>query len=208
MELNEFLDWKDAIVVIAYPNGFLEENFFSSKIDTAVEGFKDFLIISIDDSSGLIKKYYEPHVAKTITSAGITNDEIRLVISRATHCIFFWDGVQFNKFIHHALLYGKPSKIIPVRITTVINQNTLEPYDVYIGRKSIWGNPFILDKHGNRDEVIEKYKKYFYEEIITDPVKKAELHKLKGKVLGCHCKPLPCHGDIIAEYLNRIDSVT
>ena len=28
--------------------------------------------------------------------------------------------------------------------------------------------------------------------------------KLKGKTLGCFCKPYPCHGDIIAEYLNLL----
>lgn len=26
-----------------------------------------------------------------------------------------------------------------------------EKYDVYIGRGSKWGNPFILGKHGTRD---------------------------------------------------------
>lgn len=33
-----------------------------------------------------------------------------------------------------------------------------EPYDVYIGRPSKWGNPFVIEKDGTRKEVIEKYK--------------------------------------------------
>jgi len=33
--------------------------------------------------------------------------------------------------------------------TRVVNLN-IEKYDVYIGRGSIWGNPFIIGKHGNR----------------------------------------------------------
>ena len=28
---------------------------------------------------------------------------------------------------------------------------------------------------------------------------------LKGKRLGCFCKPYPCHRDIIKEYLNTLD---
>lgn len=33
-----------------------------------------------------------------------------------------------------------------------------EKYDVYIGRPSKWGNPFIVGADGTRDEVIQKYK--------------------------------------------------
>ena len=31
------------------------------------------------------------------------------------------------------------------------------------------------------------------------------IHALKGKRLGCFCKPYPCHGDIIKEYLDTLD---
>jgi len=30
-----------------------------------------------------------------------------------------------------------------------------------------------------------------------------QLDNLQGKVLGCHCKPLACHGDILAELANN-----
>jgi hypothetical protein len=33
-----------------------------------------------------------------------------------------------------------------------------EPYDVYIGRPSKWGNPFQIGRDGTRDEVIAKYR--------------------------------------------------
>lgn len=80
------------------------------------------------------------------------------------------------------------------------------PYDVYIGRPSKWGNPFThkqddktLAKHivGSRDEAVEAYREW-----ITNGEGKHlmnDLHELKGKVLGCWCKPLSCHGDILAE---------
>jgi hypothetical protein len=68
-------------------------------------------------------------------------------------------------------------------------------YDIYIGRGSKWGNPFVIGRDGGRDEVIEKYKQYI--------LNKSELLKclpeLNGKILGCFCKPKACHGDILVE---------
>ena len=29
------------------------------------------------------------------------------------------------------------------------------------------------------------------------------LHELKGKVLGCWCKPKPCHGDMLIELIEN-----
>ena len=75
--------------------------------------------------------------------------------------------------------------------------------DVYCGRPSIYGNPFLIGRDGDRKQVLEKYKKYFYEKI-KDPYFLEKVLYLKGKVLGCYCSPLECHCDIIAEYLNNI----
>lgn len=71
-------------------------------------------------------------------------------------------------------------------------------YDVYIGRPSKWGNPFEIGKDGNRKEVIEKYKQWFW----TQPELVTSVHDLRGKVLGCWCKPKECHGDFLAELAN------
>lgn len=68
-----------------------------------------------------------------------------------------------------------------------------ESYDVYIGRPSKWGNPFNIGRDGTRDEVILKYYKW----IATQPHLMGSLNELKGKVLGCWCKPQPCHGDVL-----------
>ena len=45
---------------------------------------------------------------------------------------------------------------------------------------------------------------YFGNKIDNDPIFKARILELKGKTLGCFCKPNSCHGDIIAEYLNNL----
>ena len=68
-----------------------------------------------------------------------------------------------------------------------------EPYDIYIGRGSIWGNPFIVGKDGTREEVISKYEAY----IMNSKKLIDQLHTLVNKTLGCWCKPEACHGDIL-----------
>jgi hypothetical protein len=68
-------------------------------------------------------------------------------------------------------------------------------YDVYVARPSKWGNPFKLGVDGYRPEVIEKYRKW----ILEQPELLKDLHELKGKTLGCWCKPFQCHGDVLAE---------
>ena len=54
-------------------------------------------------------------------------------------------------------------------------------FRLYIGRPSKWGNPFVIDKNGDRETVIAKYRKY----ILSQPSLMAALPELKGKVLGC-----------------------
>jgi len=78
--------------------------------------------------------------------------------------------------------------------TTVVHCKKA-PFDIYIGRPSKWGNPFIIGKDGTREEVIEKYLEY----ILGNDKLMAALPELKGKRLGCWCKPLACHGDVLAE---------
>jgi hypothetical protein len=74
-----------------------------------------------------------------------------------------------------------------------------EGYDVYIGRGSKWGNPFVIGKDGTREEVIDKYRVW----IMSQPPLLNEIQELKGKVLGCFCKPKACHGDVIVELLEK-----
>ena len=38
-----------------------------------------------------------------------------------------------------------------------------------------------------------------------DQKEKSEVYKLSGKRLGCFCKPMECHGDVLADYLNSWD---
>jgi hypothetical protein len=78
-----------------------------------------------------------------------------------------------------------------------------EKYDIYIGRPSIFGNPFSIGKDGNRKKVINLFRSYFYNRLDYDIDFKEKIQNLKGKILACWCKPLACHGDIIMEYLDN-----
>ena len=75
-----------------------------------------------------------------------------------------------------------------------------EPFDVYIGRPSMWGNPFKIGIDGSRQEVIQKYKEMII--VNAELIKQIPL-ELKGKTLGCWCKPYPCHGDVLAELADK-----
>jgi hypothetical protein len=85
-----------------------------------------------------------------------------------------------------------------------------EDYDVYIGRAGrgqdgYFGNPFVLKVGEPRGTSMEKYRTYFHERMKTDPEFCRRINGLKGKTLGCFCKPYSCHGDIIAEYFNSMN---
>lgn len=84
----------------------------------------------------------------------------------------------------------------------VVNIRKTDKKYVYIGRPSKYGNPFTIDKDGDRKTVVKKYETW-----INKPAQsalRADIKKnLKGKILGCFCKPLACHGDIIAKIANN-----
>ena len=82
--------------------------------------------------------------------------------------------------------------------TRVVNLR-VEPYDVYIGRPSKWGNPFTIGRDGTRREVVQKYREW----IRNNPDLMGALHELRGKTLGCFCKPESCHGDVLIELLEE-----
>lgn len=93
--------------------------------------------------------------------------------------------------------------------TTQVVNRRFDSYDVYIGRGSKFGNPFEIGPDGTRDEVIEKFRVFFYEKLKKERFLKA-VEKLKGRRLGCYCRPkegfrgrLLCHGQHIFSFLEH-----
>lgn len=92
--------------------------------------------------------------------------------------------------------------------TTVVNIRK-DKYDVYIGRAGhgqdgYFGNPIRLMSHMSRGATIDTYRAYFLGRLKNDLEFKRRVLELRGKVLGCFCKPHVCHGDVIADYLNSL----
>ncbi|MFI5404999.1 MAG: DUF4326 domain-containing protein [Nitrososphaerales archaeon] len=68
------------------------------------------------------------------------------------------------------------------------------------------GNPFRIGRDGTREDVIAKFREYFYQRIENDEKFKEAIKSLQGKTLGCFCKEkdreVVCHGDVIKEWLD------
>ena len=92
---------------------------------------------------------------------------------------------------------------------TVVKMNAARTnFTRYIGRKfrdmqeSCFQNPFHVGKDGDRQEVLLKFLVYWYapeQKWLRDH---ALIFFQANEILGCWCKPLECHGDIEAGYVN------
>lgn len=83
-------------------------------------------------------------------------------------------------------------------VTTIVNLRESPSCDIRIDRSSKWGNPFRIGPDGGRSDVILKYSQWIQHQ---DHLLRA-LSELDGKVLGCWCKPFPCHGDVLLSLLD------
>jgi len=88
----------------------------------------------------------------------------------------------------------------------VVNIKSGAKYDVYIGRagkgmSGYFGNPFKIGEDGDREQVIQKYKEWFWNRVNEDVEFRNRVIELKGMTLGCFCHPKLCHGDVIIAWL-------
>lgn len=94
-----------------------------------------------------------------------------------------------------------------ILMTTRVVNLYKEKYDVYIGRAGkgrdgYFGNPFRLENEDQRSQILKQYASYFKKRLEEDLEFKGRILELKGKTLGCFCKPKKCHGDVIVAFLN------
>ena len=95
--------------------------------------------------------------------------------------------------------------VMPVRVVNM----RLEPCDIRIDRATRWGNPFKITQQVDRARVLTLYAEYVTPDHVRDLLEEIERFTEANPVavevrLGCWCKPLGCHGDILAVNLNRI----
>jgi hypothetical protein len=95
---------------------------------------------------------------------------------------------------------------------TVVNRHyhAASAQDIYIGRPSSLGNPFVIGKDGNREEVINKYKAWISGQMKSNNRIKNALAYIVKRVkdgdaisLVCYCAPQLCHGDIIKSIIEQ-----
>jgi hypothetical protein len=98
--------------------------------------------------------------------------------------------------------------------TTVVNLQR-DPFDVYIGRPGRgedghFGNPHVAGggacplcvKRHTRSEAIALFAEYFCDRVRDDAFR-AAVFALRDKRLGCFCAPWPCHGHVIAAFVDN-----
>lgn len=74
------------------------------------------------------------------------------------------------------------------------------PGSVYVGRGTPWGNPYVINIHGDREQVCKLFESY----LENRPHLVARIKReLKGKNLVCSCKPARCHGDTLLRIANE-----
>lgn len=103
--------------------------------------------------------------------------------------------------------------------TRVVNLN-FDLYDVYIGRagqghNGYFGNPFrkhvtcsnCLQVHQTAGDTLPCFESYFLKRIQSDSKFRQSVLALRGKTLGCFCAPLPCHGTVIAKWVDSLPEI-
>ena len=71
---------------------------------------------------------------------------------------------------------------------------------VYIGRPSIWGNPWFMLDESKRNTVCDRFERHVAENA---EFRRMIQIQLKGKDLVCYCAPRRCHGDTILRIANE-----
>lgn len=196
-------------LLIALSKGFGFEKLFNSKISKILAAFTPDEVHLFQDENRIGFDFFlNKGIQTTTPKINNSRGSVKRFIETYSHIVVFWDGDDLTDIVYFSNLLRKNFRIIPVQLAKVRNKDKEEKYDVYIGRGTPWGNPFPIGIGGtgdDRETVIEKYQQYFSEEILTDSEKQKALLSLRGYRLGCHCKPLACHGDIIAAYLNSYE---
>ena len=94
----------------------------------------------------------------------------------------------------------------------IVDKRNYKGPGIYIGRPSTLGNPFLIGRDGDREEVIRKYRDFLKTALLNDGRIKTEFERLvelnkKGDViLICWCAPSKCHGEVIKEMIEGRDA--
>ena len=90
------------------------------------------------------------------------------------------------------------------RILSMRGKNGAKPGAGYVrvDRRSPWGNPFVLKREADREQVIYQHRRWMLERIVAgdDPYTQARLKELAAAdALLCWCRPLRCHAENLVQ---------
>lgn len=195
-------------ILVAYPRLFSCSTKLNRKLNRLTRQLESFDLLYLSDHHALIKAFAEGE-SKAKDCTQIEESET----CDATHAVIFDDGEEFPSLREALRASSTPLRVIDIKITRVINIKHTAAYGTakrsdryeYIGRGSYWGNPHAAFVDGeSREEVVRKFR-YDFENDKFLNIDITRVHELAGKRLGCFCKPAPCHGDVLAEFLNGFD---
>jgi uncharacterized small protein (DUF1192 family) len=119
--------------------------------------------------------------------------------------------------------FGDPELVTDGGRATRVGHCRRDDIDVYIGRGNAgqdvtnsepgehgWlGNPFHVEDYG-LEGCIERFRDVFETRLQEDEAFRRAVRRLAGQTLGCWCRRVDadgpaCHGDVIAEWADRLD---
>jgi hypothetical protein len=71
---------------------------------------------------------------------------------------------------------------------------------VYVGRPTIYGNPFPIGPDG-REACVARYEEWLYQPQQAD-LRERAIDELRGRDLVCWCAPDACHADVLLDLVN------
>lgn len=126
----------------------------------------------------------------------------------------FWKAnPEFEAYLRSVVEDINETDIVNTKVINIHKINGNRPnFDIYIGRalppwmdkegifrvSSKWANPFPVKEYGEKS--IPMYRSHIIKRIVEEP-EYYNLRELIGKLIGCWCKPNPCHGDVIVELI-------
>jgi hypothetical protein len=80
-------------------------------------------------------------------------------------------------------------------------RQSLPPGAIYVGRPSVFGNPFVIGRDGDRATVIARYEEWIRAPEQAQLLERAR-RELHGRDLVCWCAPQACHADVLLQLVN------
>ena len=205
-------------ILILYPALFQVRSKFQRKLGRILSRQTECELVYPEDAHGFIAELQTPALLHKVLETNWQTYGI-------SHAVIFDDGEEFSAETQWLQAQNIPIRHIHIKLTRVINidKEDARAYGQayqYIGRQSQrangepnWSNPYSMYDYQSdgdqealsRDTVIHKFSYDFERDLLPTQLKKQDVLQLAGKGLGCHCTPLACHGDILADYVNAWD---